>query len=65
MVSLLISGHVLLQLALPAMVCSAVGGYLGAKLALVVGSKLIRIVMMFVFALILAKLVLDYFGIKV
>lgn len=64
MVSLLISGHVLLQLALPAMVCSAVGGYLGAKLALVVGVKLIRVVMMFVFALILAKLILDYFGIK-
>jgi uncharacterized membrane protein YfcA len=65
MTSLLIGGKVLFALALPAMVCSAAGGYIGAKLALVVGAKLIRIMMMFVFALILAKLVLDYFGIRV
>jgi uncharacterized membrane protein YfcA len=65
MVSLVIGGKVLFQLAVPAMVCSAIGGYLGAKLALVVGAKLIRIVMVGVFCLILLTLVMDYFGIKI
>ncbi len=63
MTSLLKDGKVLLELAVPAMVLSAVGGYLGAKLALVVGAKLIKRVMLCVFALILLKLLLDYFGI--
>ena len=63
MTSLLKDGKVLLELAVPAMILSAVGGYLGAKLALVVGAKLIRMVMLGVFALILLKLLLDYFGI--
>ena len=64
MVSLVIGGKVLFQLAVPAMVCSAAGGYLGAKLALVVGAKLIRAVMVGVFCLIMVTLVLEYFGIK-
>jgi uncharacterized membrane protein YfcA len=64
MTSLVISGNVLFQLAVPAMVCSAAGGYLGAKLALVVGAKLIRTVMIVVMGLILLSLVLEYFGIK-
>jgi len=64
MVSLVIGGKVLFQLAVPAMVCSAVGGYIGAKLALVVGAKLIRMVMVGVLALLLVKLVLDYFGLR-
>lgn len=65
MVSLVIGGKVLFQLAVPAMVFSAVGGYIGAKLALVVGAKLIRIVMLCVFVMILIKLVFDYFGISI
>ncbi len=64
MVSLVISGNVLFQLAVPAMLCSAAGGYLGAKLALVVGAKLIRWVMVVVMGLILASLALEYFGIR-
>lgn len=65
MTSLVIGGKVLFQLAVPAMVCSAAGGYLGAKYALVFGAKLIRVVMLIVFALILAKLILDYFGLSI
>ncbi len=65
MVSLVNSGNVLFQLAVPAMVCSALGGYLGAKLALVVGVKLIRTVMVVVIGLILLRLVLQYFGAKI
>ena len=64
MTSLVMSGNVLFQLAVPAMVMSAAGGYVGAKLALVVGAKLIRFMMVFVMGLILLSLVLKYFGVK-
>lgn len=64
MASLLIGGKVLLELAVPAMFCSAIGGYLGAKMALRVGAKLIRIMMAVVFTLLLIKLAMDYFGVK-
>lgn len=64
MISLLAGGKVLFELALPAMACSALGGYLGAKLTVVVGAKLIRAVMAGVLALILASLVLDYLGLR-
>lgn len=60
-VSLLIGGKVLLALALPAAACSALGGYLGARLALQNGAKLIRWVMALVMALLMIKLAADYF----
>ena len=42
-----------------------VGGYLGARTGIRFGAKLIRIMMVVVFGLILAKLILDYFGISI
>ncbi len=60
--SFILGGHVLYQLAVPAMLCSIVGGYVGAHLALKNGAKLIRIVMLAVLAALILKLAWDYFG---
>ncbi|MEG2135573.1 MAG: sulfite exporter TauE/SafE family protein [Clostridia bacterium] len=57
----LAAGQVLIPLAIPATVCSVVGGYLGARLALKKGAKLIRYVMLGVLALLILKLIFDFF----
>ena len=61
LVSFVISGNVLYSLALPAMGCSLVGGYLGAKLALGGGAKVVRYVMLGVLALLLGRLIFEMF----
>ncbi len=58
--SMLAGGHVLFALAIPAMACSVVGGFVGAKLALRVGAKLVRKVMLGVLVLLLVKLAYDW-----
>lgn len=54
------AGNVLFALAFPAMACSVMGGWLGAKLALTKGAKLIRFVMMGVLALLTVRLAMEW-----
>lgn len=58
--SYLFGGHVLFALALPAMVCSSVGGILGSRMAIKKGAKFIRYIMLIVVFMILVKLVIDW-----
>jgi uncharacterized membrane protein YfcA len=54
------AGQVLFSLAIPAMCLSVVGGYLGARLAVLRGARFIRYVMIFVLVLIIIKLAIDF-----
>ena len=56
----LAAGNVLFALAVPAMCCSVLGGWLGAKLALTRGARLIRLVMLGVLALLTVKLAAEW-----
>ena len=58
--SYLFGGHVLFALALPAMVCSSIGGILGSRMAIKKGAKFIRYIMLAVVFMILVKLVVDW-----
>ena len=60
LVTRLAAGNVILALALPAVCCSVAGGWLGAKLALTKGAKLIRVVMLFVLALLTVRLAVEW-----
>ena len=62
LITRLVAGNVLFALALPAMGCSVLGGWLGAKLALTRGAGLIRWMMLGVLALLTVKLAADWFG---
>lgn len=57
LVSFISSGYVVYKLAVPAMLCSVVGGYLGSSMALKKGAKLIRGMMLVVMALLILKLI--------
>lgn len=63
LISFLVGGCVLLPLALPATLCSLLGGYIGANLALKKGAKFIRYIMLAVLALLIGKLALEFAGI--
>ena len=54
------AGNVIFALALPAVCCSVAGGWLGAKLALTRGAKLIRVMMLFVLALLTVRLAVEW-----
>ena len=54
------AGNVLFALAFPAMACSVMGGWLGAKLALTKGARLIRFVMLGVLALLTVRLAMEW-----
>ena len=60
LVTRIAAGNVLFALALPAVCCSVAGGWLGAKLALTKGAKLIRVVMLFVLALLTVRLAVEW-----
>lgn len=62
LISMLMGGHVLFPLAIPAMFCAVAGGWFGSKLALRVGSQLIRFVMLGVLVLLIAKLAYEWLG---
>ena len=55
-----LNGNIVFALAVPAMACSAVGGYLGSWLAIRKGARFIRWVMMGVMVLLLVKLAVDF-----
>ena len=54
------AGNVLFALAFPAMACSVTGGWLGAKLALTKGARLIRFVMLGVLVLLTVRLAMEW-----
>ncbi len=54
------NGNIVFALAVPAMACSALGGYLGSLLAIRRGARFIRWSMMGVMALLLIRLAVDY-----
>ena len=60
--SLLTGGNVLFGLAIPAMVFSTAGGYLGSWLAMKRGATFIRKIMLVVLALLILKLAFDWLG---
>lgn len=62
LITRLAAGNVLFALALPAVCCSVAGGWLGAKLALTRGAKLIRVVMLFVLVLLTVRLSVEWLG---
>ncbi len=57
--ALIASGNVLFTLALPAAACGILGNLLGASLTISKGTKFIRVMMLVVLALLLAKMLLD------
>ena len=57
--ALITSGNVLFALALPAAACGILGNLLGASLTISKGTKFIRVMMLVVLALLLAKMLLD------
>lgn len=60
LVTRIAAGNVIFALALPAMCCSLAGGWLGARLALTRGAKLIRVVMLGVLALLTVRLAVEW-----
>lgn len=60
--SLLTGGNVLFGLAIPAMIFSTAGGYLGSWLAMKRGATFIRKIMLVVLALLVLKLAFDWLG---
>lgn len=59
----LINGSVLFSVGIPAICCSMIGNYLGARYAIKGGSKKIRLVMFFVLGLLFLKTVLQVTGV--
>jgi uncharacterized membrane protein YfcA len=57
----IINGNVYYALALPAMACSILGGYVGAHLAIKKGAKFVRFLMLAVVLALIAKLIWDNF----
>ena len=60
LVTRIAAGNVLFALAIPAMCCSLAGGWLGARLALTRGARLIRFVMLGVLALLTVRLAVEW-----
>ena len=62
LVTYIIGGKVLFTLGIPCILCSALGNYLGSKMAIKKGSKFIRPVMIFVMVLLFIKVINDFLG---
>ena len=61
LVTRIAAGNVIYALAVPAVCCSVAGGWLGSRLALLRGARLVRWVMLGVLALLTVKLAADLF----
>lgn len=59
----LVNGSVLFSVGIPAICCSMLGNYLGARYAIKGGSKKIRLVMFFVLGLLFIKTILSFAGV--
>ena len=61
MVTWLINGKILFPIALPCMICSVAGGFLGSRMAIKTGKKFIRAVLVLVAALLFIRIIYDLF----
>lgn len=59
LVTRILAGSVIYPLAIPAVVCSVAGGFIGSKLALTKGARFVRYVMLGVLAILTVKLAID------
>jgi uncharacterized protein len=59
MITWFISGKILFPIAIPCMVCSVAGGFLGSRMAIKTGKKLIRLVLALVSILLFVKIAVD------
>jgi uncharacterized membrane protein YfcA len=59
MITWLISGKILFPIAIPCMVCSVAGGFLGSRMVIKTGKKLIRLVLALVSILLFVKIAAD------
>ena len=59
MIIFTLSGKVIFTIAIPAAICSMIGGYIGARFAIKGGSKSVRYIMFLVLALLFAKTFVD------
>jgi len=59
MITWLVSGKILFPIAIPCMVCSVAGGFLGSRMAIKTGKKLIRLILALVSILLFVKIVMD------
>ncbi len=59
LITFLISGNIIFALGIPAAICSIGGNYLGSSLAIKNGAKIIRPLFIFVFILLLMKILYD------
>ena len=61
LVFFIISGKILYQIALPMAACNAVGGLLGARLAILKGNKFIRIFFLVIVIIVIIRFAWDVF----
>jgi uncharacterized protein len=59
-----IKGHLILSIAIPMAICNCIGGWLGAKMALLKGNSFIRIMFLIVVLVTLCRLGYDIFYVK-
>lgn len=59
LITRILAGSVIYPLAIPAVVCSVAGGFIGSKLALTKGARFVRYVMLGVLAILTVKLAID------
>ena len=62
LVSLILTGDVLFLLGLPAGLCAMLGAALGSRLTIRRGGAVVRVVMLVVLGLLLAKMLMDVLG---
>jgi len=55
----LVNGKILFSVAIPCMLCSVAGGFLGSRMAIKTGKKFIRLALVMVAALVFAKILYD------
>jgi uncharacterized membrane protein YfcA len=59
MITWLVNGKILFTIAVPCMICSVAGGFLGSRMAIKAGNKFIRLVLVVVVILLFSKIVWD------
>ena len=59
MITWFINGKIFFPIAIPCMFCSAIGGYLGSRMAMKTGKKIIRPILIFVAIMLFLKIIFD------